>query len=401
MAAAPAINAPDDRARLVLCFDVNKTIVFKDPAGKITTQQMANSVLSESAWGTLASADAGIEGWTLLSTEPTENSPEPANPLVKTFADVVEASSLEYRERKQLKCTFTEAGRAGEMLRPWYERLIAQLTLPFHLRRKMQEMDICHDGLLFILPAFYRTIIWLVEQRRDFQLVFRTFGTDIPVVAREWNFFCSGQHPLYPHIRFDGTAPEGTLGAGYDLRLQLPHSTARVVRTKPGAAGVSLAYVSASDVLSLAVGREEVFDVLRSNFEAGMRSMALQDDWKFWFANKEASDCGKLFVVDPRDPEFHPIFFDDNIERDYAHIVDARDLKTGESLPFEMALGLYLVRVLPIEAVFDHEYFIKEIESCEARRRKLRHDEPLLFSPTPRASVGGFKWPVAGGPKSL
>ena len=38
-------------------------------------------------------------------------------------------------------------------------------------------------------------------QKRDFTLVFRTFGTDIVEVVDELNMFASGQHPAYPQVQ--------------------------------------------------------------------------------------------------------------------------------------------------------------------------------------------------------
>ena len=38
-------------------------------------------------------------------------------------------------------------------------------------------------------------------QERDFTIVFRSFGEDIPAVMEEMNMFCTGQHPQYPGVR--------------------------------------------------------------------------------------------------------------------------------------------------------------------------------------------------------
>lgn len=77
---------------------------------------------------------------------------------------------------------------------------------------------------------------------------------------------------------------------------------------------------------------------------------------------------GKLFLVDSAkkilnegDIEYIEIFFDDNIERDYAHIVDVRDSKTFLPIPFEICNKKYLRRAEPYDIINDIEYFIKEI----------------------------------------
>ena len=37
-------------------------------------------------------------------------------------------------------------------------------------------------------------------QERDFTIVFRSFGQDIPDVMEEMNMFCTGQHPFHPQV---------------------------------------------------------------------------------------------------------------------------------------------------------------------------------------------------------
>ena len=70
---------------------------------------------------------------------------------------------------------------------------------------------------MFIIPAFFELLLHLQKHAVRFDLTFRTFGSDLPEVIREFNAFCSGHHPLYPHALFDGR--EGT----QDLRVNLDH----------------------------------------------------------------------------------------------------------------------------------------------------------------------------------
>lgn len=51
----------------------------------------------------------------------------------------------------------------------------------------------------------------LKKQKKEFAIVFRTFGSDLPNVITEFNKFVTGEHPCYcgrnntPIVRFDGT----------------------------------------------------------------------------------------------------------------------------------------------------------------------------------------------------
>ena len=55
------------------------------------------------------------------------------------------------------------------------------------------------------------------------------------------------------------------------------------------------------------------------------------------------------------------MFFDDNIERDRAHIVDVRDWHSYASVPFSESKGLYLRRVEPYRAILERDYYIQEV----------------------------------------
>lgn len=79
-----------------------------------------------------------------------------------------------------------------------------------------------------------------------------------------------------------------------------------------------------------------------------------------------------LIVDTAADQHYRHIFLDDNIERDRAHIVDARDLRTGSPLSFNGdrgTQGRQLVKVEPLESILDEEYFIKALRAAEERMR--------------------------------
>jgi hypothetical protein len=101
----------------------------------------------------------------------------------------------------------------------------------------------------------------------------------------------------------------------------------------------------------------------------GVCSYAIQDDYSYWASKKEASEGGKLLLIDDADYDTHHIFFDDNISSDPSHsIVDVRDLITGEQIPFKRAINKYIVIVDPEKAILENDYFVKRIEECEKRR---------------------------------
>ena len=60
------------------------------------------------------------------------------------------------------------------------------------------------------------------------------------------------------------------------------------------------------------------------------------------------------------------IFFDDNIERTHAHIVDVRDSTSFSALPFKTVQGVCLRRVSPYRAILEPDYYLDEIEEVLA-----------------------------------
>lgn len=80
-------------------------------------------------------------------------------------------------------------------------------------------MAIFGEGKYHLIPSFFRMLIYLKKAKREFAIVFRTFGEDLNNVVFEFNKFCNGEHPCYngrggtPLVKFDGS--KGTR----DLRI--------------------------------------------------------------------------------------------------------------------------------------------------------------------------------------
>jgi hypothetical protein len=67
----------------------------------------------------------------------------------------------------------------------------------------------------------------------------------------------------------------------------------------------------------------------------------VRDYYPFWKNRNERSRAGKLLLLDRADQDIIQIFFDDNIGHGAAHIVDARDAVTGDSIPFQARPSLF------------------------------------------------------------
>lgn len=79
------------------------------------------------------------------------------------------------------------------------------------------------EGKYFIVPSFFRTLMYLKKQKKEFAVVFRSFGTELDSVVWEFNKFCSGEHPCFngrnntPLVKFDGSKNSK------DMRMSNPH----------------------------------------------------------------------------------------------------------------------------------------------------------------------------------
>ena len=74
---------------------------------------------------------------------------------------------------------------------------------------RMMNAALFGEGYYHLIPSFYRTLMYLKKQKRDFSCVFRSFGSDCSNLVNEFNRFCAGHHPSFngkndtPLVKFD------------------------------------------------------------------------------------------------------------------------------------------------------------------------------------------------------
>jgi hypothetical protein len=154
--------------------------------------------------------------------------------------------------------------------------------------------------------------------------------------------------------------------------------------------------------------------------------LALRDDYEWWFSHAEQGPYGKLLPLNSADTDTFQIFLDDNIaetadqlrilhrhhcdpelhhffdfdddatggvgapptpvarDTDSA-IVDARDVATGEHLPFPRVGNVNMVRVDPISTILNPDYLVELIRRCEARWVTEQEAAAAAAAATPKA----------------
>lgn len=355
---------------LVLHFDINKTIIICDPVKGVGCQEMINALLSEACWGRFEIADADIPttaedklekalSWK-LDVGPT---PE-AQPGMVTYAELLEeVLKMEKKQLQALKNKFTESGQPGESIRATYEELQAKLQLPAGVKLPTAPASV-GEGENFLVPSFLNLVLHLHKEQRDFRIVFRTFGIDIMDVIKEYNLFCNGGHPCFPDVPADMAS----------RTIHLPAGTAEVFRNDAGFQLAMSSLYNGAELVHLHHGIPACAAALRTKlFDSPQTlSMAIRDCFPHWRKHKEADDSGKPLFVEPITAGIHHIFFDDNIERDRAHIVDARDVVSGDPLPFAQTKDLYLIKAEPMLAIQDTRYFINAVSAAEEKMAAVK-----------------------------
>ena len=112
-------------------------------------------------------------------------------------------------------------------------------------------------------------------------------------------------------------------------------------------------------------------------------SMAVQEDFQGWSENSFSKECAKLLLIDQDQDNVQHIFFDDRAEEDDDCIVDTRDVFTNEIIAHNKYIDKYVVRVDPLKAILEPDYFIKLIDVCEASR-----DQELGYNKEEVKSIG-------------
>lgn len=190
--------------------------------------------------------------------------------------------------------------------------------------------DLFSDGKAFIFPSFFHTMLTLKKQKRDFRIVFRTFGSDTLNVISEYNRFCEGTHPAYngrnnnPLALFNGTKGSRNFilepdHIGLIHRHNHMNEMAIVMGTVkkqlPGQ-NQTLEEVYAEEMaekpIEIIKGYKQIYDKILSMTD-DKASLAFVDDYHYWKKYDEKQHSAKLTIIDESDHDILQIFFDESI----------------------------------------------------------------------------------------
>lgn len=108
-------------------------------------------------------------------------------------AEISSFNAAQKRACRRVRSTFVDAGQLGERFLPTLQAMLAKMQLPLHAQSRA---DLFPHGHQALAPSYFALLRHLVSSGRDFAVVFRTFGTDLPEVVMEHNAFCEGRDAM-------------------------------------------------------------------------------------------------------------------------------------------------------------------------------------------------------------
>eukprot|EP00408_Alexandrium_pacificum_P056903 CAMPEP_0171157804 /NCGR_PEP_ID=MMETSP0790-20130122/2159_1 /TAXON_ID=2925 /ORGANISM="Alexandrium catenella, Strain OF101" /LENGTH=399 /DNA_ID=CAMNT_0011622175 /DNA_START=347 /DNA_END=1546 /DNA_ORIENTATION=+ len=362
--------------------------------------------ISELYWGELRTADSKTT-WEWVGTGP---SIEPPALSGKSAA----AGSKCCNYRQYVKTVIKDSADRKKLVRTWelLDNLPVQGEMGRLLEVAMERMELqpglqdCKDakaagvaGRTYnMLPSFFHLVAALQLSGRSFAVLFRSFGADHEKVKNEWNAFCELRHPLFSRLIEEMGPWDGTDPAIPDRRI---HSVHTLYRDHEGPMLILDCFTNGPKEASwdswakkkpapegppqpqddTRQGREYVKEVLKAKTVQGFSGMqswlrnhlvsqstaSIKDDWAWWHAHNEVCFAGKVLpLISGGTGSTRQVFFDDNIELDDPRIVDCRDPDGGE-IPAAKSLSRLCVKVNPIEALLNKDYFLQKLRGAESQ----------------------------------
>ena len=227
--------------RLLLHFDINKSIIMSDICSGRTMDQTLGSLLSECTWGKYKDKpinERTAEDWIICCDEPSCVEPELGALTLGTYLE--DHTLVPKKEQTIIKRAYTNPGSIGERFKPFHDKLDKSLQLDCDIELQKQ-LPVLASGYYHIIPSFFRLIEYLADNNIEFNILFRTFGIDIENVCEEFNIFCSGKHPAYPlKHKLDGSDPKYSK----DLRIMLPYFHGKIQHTSSESSGLHMTYTN-------------------------------------------------------------------------------------------------------------------------------------------------------------
>nr|XP_046251747.1 uncharacterized protein si:dkey-32e6.3 [Scatophagus argus] len=334
----PAVTVPrglwssnhDRRKKLILHIDLNNTILVSDAVTSQGTVAALDYFLTTVTWGRMSKHGK----WEWLSDSPS---------LLPPCDDAVS-----YYSQFGRVPGFTSA--AGRRFRGVLDEHLELLRWPEGTKGDRELAIKGEDGRLYhwILPSFFQLLRDLAQEGREFAVLFRTFGTDLPRVLKAvFKVLNERTHPLFPDLP--------------DLKLSVNMTAGKIRCSKSG-----VVLSRAEDRVSSRDGERGLYQYFSSVQGLG----GFQDHFDWWASNTFSIRGGKPLWVDPFDQNVQHIFIDDNIrQNDKDTIVHPKVFLDPDSAETRTACtselyDITLVQTDLLRAISDPSYFTQRVHIC-------------------------------------
>lgn len=375
-------NFGDRKSHLMIHMDLNKTMIMSDAVQGLSLKKSINTILADrGCFGVIRNSNSididqkyksyAIDDkvWIpkLITTNENkileQNKTLEAKDQLFTYGEFIR-NSMSYqnhavdikikKERLKLRGQFTEKGNPGQDYAYIVDKLYNKLNK--HL----------------VMPAFWKLIDYLYDEynkdnNKEFSILFRTFGTDLPEVVDIYNQYCKSKGYDKLIIDWNDKKTHGVMihekGELY-LIIGCVQVEKKYERLTPG---ITREIIENADRLSfyrnmkdieIYKGYEEVYKHINK------RSMAIRDDWIWWALHNEESEFGKVYLMNKNDNNIQQIFFDDC----GSYVFDSRDIQNiDKHIPFNDMDGIHAINANSYEIMTNDDYFIDNIKSAQSK----------------------------------
>jgi len=288
--------------KLVLHFDVNKTLIATDLVQNKDLETILNCILAEFTHA--------------------------------TWDGVTEESYYSY-VTAQIAHEHPNFSRSSELFKIERTRRIAEFPhylknnhpqLYQHYKEELSALlQILSKEPITIFPSFFKLIAWLNAgpYNNNYSIHLRTFGKDLPEIV--------------PLIEQYSTLKFTAYGVFKGTQLHLYHPNA------------IMTYDTHYELYQL--------------FSESNKHYAIQDDYLQWKSNNFQAEGGKPFPFDKKAATI-TLFFDDNANDPDKPIICPIELQEGVAHTVDLIEAGLIIVVNPKEAILNEKYFIEKVQSA-------------------------------------
>ncbi|XP_078517958.1 uncharacterized protein LOC144782456 [Lissotriton helveticus] len=315
--------------KLVLHIDLNNTILVADAITGEGPNASLNTFLSTVTWGKVNPAGE----WEWLSDVPSIQPPH--------------QNAITFHTQFGRSRDFTDTNLGKKFKRIHLDHM-HQLEWPGPPDKVLTVIG--EDGKAYhsILPSFFHLLESLQQEGRDFSVILRTFGSDLPRALHAVLYTMEGRHAQFPDFQKVSLHVDQTPG-------QIRCSKKEVVLSR---------------------GEEQVSTKLDAKniyryFSNVTGIVGFRDHFDWWARHQFRSTGGKPFWIDPQDTSIHHIFFDDNIRLNeddsivQAKVFEGKDGSRTRTAPTSELYDICLVQTDLLRAITDENYFLDCVRTCE------------------------------------